>query len=502
MKKIIFSLCFTLLLTSCWTKDTCLDKGGSYNETTKQCEFSEKIENKTEKNMEQKQKNTSTENTLFGSWELEKIEEKGKEVSIKRKKDFVLTLDAEGFSSSTDCNTLMWKITTDNEQMSFGNIAWTMMACEDSQEDIYAEYLKNVESFSQHNTDLILITKDGVILIFKKKDSEKIEQKPVDEKGNKTNEKMQKEVKKVEVKEDENTKISNNSSEIINVKSDDCPSLVSGFKGLDRALLIPIAGLSEGDLFQALCQNEAEKQITEKLWRAENSLYSMLWYNSKTKKIIRLPVFSDHTSLFTDKGNKQYILSDTYEAFVIGISPESTEKNSFLDIVYLWDKIDNGIVEPKKVWKIDAERYEAYSEWIIYKKWRTDDLRFFDFETKQDSLIAKNVAEFVLLYNNNPQSKVFKDGWNALYYQTPKGVWKNITSDEEEKNFTSKKLDIKFYRFYNKKSQEALTLPSKTKILSGMCSYVWLADTLTKMDGEDPELGSITKIFFGDKRIK
>ncbi len=190
--KIIFILCAILLLTSCGAKDACLDKWGSYNETTKQCEFSEK-----------ENTNTSDKNAIFGSWELSKIEEKGKEIPVKRKQDFVLTIDAQGFSSSTDCNTLMWQLTTNNTKISFGDIAGTMMACENSQENLYAEYLRNVESFSLKNTELTLKTKNGVKLIFQKKKSAKIEQKPIDANGNETNEKIQKEIKKVEVKEEQ-----------------------------------------------------------------------------------------------------------------------------------------------------------------------------------------------------------------------------------------------------------------------------------------------------------
>ncbi|MCS4534516.1 lipoprotein [Neisseria montereyensis] len=34
----IFALFFALALAGCDAKDTCLDQGGHYNETTKQCE--------------------------------------------------------------------------------------------------------------------------------------------------------------------------------------------------------------------------------------------------------------------------------------------------------------------------------------------------------------------------------------------------------------------------------------------------------------------------------
>ncbi|SAY51337.1 hypothetical protein [Neisseria weaveri] len=40
MRKILFlvAVLLSLALTGCDAKDACLDQGGSYNETTKQCE--------------------------------------------------------------------------------------------------------------------------------------------------------------------------------------------------------------------------------------------------------------------------------------------------------------------------------------------------------------------------------------------------------------------------------------------------------------------------------
>lgn len=40
MRKTVFVLAasFALVLSGCDAKDTCLDEGGRYNETTKQCE--------------------------------------------------------------------------------------------------------------------------------------------------------------------------------------------------------------------------------------------------------------------------------------------------------------------------------------------------------------------------------------------------------------------------------------------------------------------------------
>ncbi len=277
-----------------------------------------------------------------------------------------------------------------------------------------------------------------------------------------------------------------------------CPSLVSGFDWLKESSLTPLYKNSNWTIFEVLCQSEEEKEFTNKLWWAENSLLSMIWYDFSTKKITVLPVFSNYNSIYLNNTDfKKYITSSEYKSYVIGISPESTKNKEILDIIYLWNSFLNGVLKPEKIGQIEWEYIKVYWYWIAYKKLHTNDLRFFNFSLKKDKLLAKNVEDFVLFYkNSNVNNKIFKEGWNILYYTVPDELWKELTP-EEENSFKPKNLDIKFYTFNNWETKHILILKSKTKVIWWMWSYIGLSDSLIKWTNRN----SKTIIYFWDKKI-
>lgn len=66
----------------------------------------------------------------------------------KKTKAFSLTFKKDGsFSATTDCNSMSGSYTTKGNQVSFGNIASTMMYCDGSQEGQFAKMLQEVQSY-------------------------------------------------------------------------------------------------------------------------------------------------------------------------------------------------------------------------------------------------------------------------------------------------------------------------------------------------------------------
>lgn len=78
---------------------------------------------------------------------------------------FVARFGTDGhFSSQTDCNNIMGSYQIDAEKrLSFGPLASTLMACTDSQEDLYGTMMSQVQSY--------LITEDGKLALVLAYDS-------------------------------------------------------------------------------------------------------------------------------------------------------------------------------------------------------------------------------------------------------------------------------------------------------------------------------------------
>lgn len=84
----------------------------------------------------------------------------GEAVTPKDPERFVLTFSPDGsFGSSTDCNTMggMYSI-HDRDQLTFGNMYSTKMYCAGSQEDVYADQLANVASYTISNDGSLMLT--------------------------------------------------------------------------------------------------------------------------------------------------------------------------------------------------------------------------------------------------------------------------------------------------------------------------------------------------------
>lgn len=66
----------------------------------------------------------------------------------KKAKAFTLTFKKDGsFSATTDCNSMSGSYTIKGSQVSFGNIASTLMYCDGSQEGEFAKMLQEVQSY-------------------------------------------------------------------------------------------------------------------------------------------------------------------------------------------------------------------------------------------------------------------------------------------------------------------------------------------------------------------
>ncbi len=66
----------------------------------------------------------------------------------KKTKAFTLTFKKDGsFSATTDCNSMSGKYTTKDKNISFGQIASTLMYCDGSQESEFAKMLQETQSY-------------------------------------------------------------------------------------------------------------------------------------------------------------------------------------------------------------------------------------------------------------------------------------------------------------------------------------------------------------------
>jgi heat shock protein HslJ len=97
-----------------------------------------------------------------GSWRWVSAELNGSELKPNKPEAFVLTLSTDArFASSTDCNQLVGSYTVDGANLTFGQIASTMMYCEGSQEGEYSALLAETSSYKIKDTMLTLQLKDN-----------------------------------------------------------------------------------------------------------------------------------------------------------------------------------------------------------------------------------------------------------------------------------------------------------------------------------------------------
>lgn len=72
----------------------------------------------------------------------------GKKVTPKNTKAFTLTFNKDGtFSATTDCNAMSGTYTAQDKMISFGNMATTLMYCENSQESAFQKMLSAVQGY-------------------------------------------------------------------------------------------------------------------------------------------------------------------------------------------------------------------------------------------------------------------------------------------------------------------------------------------------------------------
>lgn len=76
----------------------------------------------------------------------------------KEAEAFTISFKNDGtFSATTDCNSMSGSYEANNEQLSFGEAATTLMFCEDSQEQEFSKLLSEVQAyFFTNKGELIL----------------------------------------------------------------------------------------------------------------------------------------------------------------------------------------------------------------------------------------------------------------------------------------------------------------------------------------------------------
>ena len=108
--------------------------------------------------------------SIYGRWQLEKYHpaetSSMKLIQVKSDKIYRLQFLETGiFSCTTDCNTLSGNFVADDSLLSFQNIAWTEMACEDmSVENEMKALLPRVQRYTVTSDSLFLQNDEGRIL--------------------------------------------------------------------------------------------------------------------------------------------------------------------------------------------------------------------------------------------------------------------------------------------------------------------------------------------------
>lgn len=146
--KLSFLLIFTLLMASCGQHNTKVSSG---------CDTEHDL-------------SYMTVESIYDRWQLEEYHpaetSSMKLIHVKSDKKYRLQfLDSGSFSCTTDCNTLSGNFVADDSLLSFQNIAWTEMACEDmSIENEMKALLPRVQRYTVTSDSLFLKNDEGRIL--------------------------------------------------------------------------------------------------------------------------------------------------------------------------------------------------------------------------------------------------------------------------------------------------------------------------------------------------
>ena len=113
----------------------------------------------------------SEENTrpLVGSWRLTAYGPVDSTTPAVPDVDATLIFGEDGtLAGSTGCNELGGEYTVEGDQLTFGQIVSTLIACPDlqmAQEEVIYQVLQDTASFNIEG-DTLTITKDGMVLVF------------------------------------------------------------------------------------------------------------------------------------------------------------------------------------------------------------------------------------------------------------------------------------------------------------------------------------------------
>lgn len=122
---------------------------------------------------------TQTETSLTSSsWQWKETRyDDGKIIEPKEMDKFILSFNVGqdgSFSSTTDCNAVFGSYQTDGNNLTFGQIASTKMACPDieSQEQEFALMLSQAKDYSISDTNELIFRLDEGVMSFSSKNSE------------------------------------------------------------------------------------------------------------------------------------------------------------------------------------------------------------------------------------------------------------------------------------------------------------------------------------------
>ena len=79
---------------------------------------------------------------------------------------FSITFEDQNVYGSTDCNNFMGSYELDENKISFGPLAMTLMYCEGSQESDFMNMINSVDSAALNNEELLLYSLDESIVMY------------------------------------------------------------------------------------------------------------------------------------------------------------------------------------------------------------------------------------------------------------------------------------------------------------------------------------------------
>lgn len=117
-------------------------------------------------------KSEKNKQALTGTWELDYIT--GPRIAFEglypnKKPTITFDTNTKKVSGNSSCNNYHGTFNTENNQISFGPLATTKMACEGSGENVYFSTLDKITSFDVNDNTLTLIMGDIAMMRFQKK---------------------------------------------------------------------------------------------------------------------------------------------------------------------------------------------------------------------------------------------------------------------------------------------------------------------------------------------